>query len=124
MSARDDILASIRQNRPRATRPLPDVPQFDARQPASLLSAFKESLERMGGLFLDPPAAGDVLAPVRTKIAGAKVVCSTVLEIAGNRDIAEVRAPQELADVDFAIVRAPSPSPRRGPCCSATRNST
>jgi len=107
MSARDDILASIRQNRPRATRPLPDVPQFDARQPASLLSAFKESLERMGGLFLDPPAAGDVLAPVRTKIAGAKVVCSTVLEIAGNRDIAEVRAPQELADVDFAIVRAP-----------------
>ena len=92
MSARDDILASIRENRPQATRPLPDVPLFDARRPASLLSAFKESLERMGGLFLDPPAAGDVLAPVRTKIAGAKVVCSTVPEIAGNRDIAGRRA--------------------------------
>ena len=106
MSARDDILASIRENRPQATRPLPDVPLFDARRPASLLSPFKESLERMGGLFLDPPAAGDVLAPVRTKIAGAKVVCSTVPEIAGNRDIAAVREPGELADVDFAIVRA------------------
>jgi L-lactate dehydrogenase complex protein LldG len=105
MSARDDILASIRENRPRATRPLPDVPLFDARRPASLLPAFKESLERMGGLILDPPAAGDVLAPVRTKIAGAKVVCSTVPEIAGNRDIG-IGAPQELADVDFAIVRA------------------
>ena len=106
MSARDDILASIRKNRPQVTRPLPDVPLFDARRPASLLSEFKENLERMGGLFLDPPAAGDVLAPVRTKIAGAKVVCSTVPEIAGNRDIAAVREPGELADVDFAIVRA------------------
>jgi L-lactate dehydrogenase complex protein LldG len=105
MSARDDILASIRENRPQATRPLPDVPLFDARPPAPLLSAFKESLERMGGLFLDPPAAGDVLAPVRTKIAGAGVVCSTAPEIAGNRDVG-VGAPQELADVDFAIVRA------------------
>jgi L-lactate dehydrogenase complex protein LldG len=107
MSARDDILVSIRENRPQVTRPLPDVPLFDARQPASLLSAFKENLERMGGLLLDPPAAGDVLAPVRTKITGAKVVCSTVPEIAGNRDIG-VGAPQELADVDFAIVRAAS----------------
>ena len=106
MSARDDLLASIRKNRPQVTRPLPDVPLFDARRPASLLSEFKENLERMGGLFLDPPAAGDVLAPVRTKIAGAKVVCSTVPEIAGNRDIAAVREPGELADVDFAIVRA------------------
>ena len=105
MSARDDILVSIRENRPQVTRPLPDVPLFDARRPASLLSPFKESLERMGGLFLDPPAAGDVLAPVRTKIAAAKVVCSTAPEIAGNRDIG-VGAPQELADVDFAIVRA------------------
>jgi L-lactate dehydrogenase complex protein LldG len=59
----------------------------------------------MGGLFLDPPSSGDPLAPVRTKIAGAKVVCSTVPEITGNRNIANVQAPQELADVDFAIVR-------------------
>jgi L-lactate dehydrogenase complex protein LldG len=106
MSARDDILASIRANRPQMTRPLPEVPLYDARRPASLLSAFKENLELMGGLFLALPAGGDVLAPVRTKIAGAKVVCSTVPEIVGNRDIASVRTPQELADVDFAIVRA------------------
>jgi L-lactate dehydrogenase complex protein LldG len=60
----------------------------------------------MGGLFLDPPASGDPFAPVRLKIADAKVVCSTVPEIGGNRNIADVRAPQDLADVDFAIVRA------------------
>jgi L-lactate dehydrogenase complex protein LldG len=106
MSSRDEILASIRANLPRVDRPLPAVPLFDAKPPPSLLDAFKASLERMGGIFLDPPVSGDVLAPVRAKIANAGVVCSTVPEIEGNRDIAGVSTPQELADVDFAIVRA------------------
>jgi L-lactate dehydrogenase complex protein LldG len=106
MSARDDILASIRSNLPRLHRPLPEVPLFDDHTPASVLSTFKESLLRMGGTFLDPPATGDMLAPVHAKITGAKIVCSTVPEIIGNRDISGVRAPQDLADVDFAIVRA------------------
>ncbi len=106
MSSRDDILASIRANSPRLDRPLPEVPLFDGAPPASLLAAFKESLERMGGVFLDPPASGDALAPVKTKIANAKVICSLVPEIVGNRKISEVKATQELADVDFAIVRA------------------
>jgi L-lactate dehydrogenase complex protein LldG len=79
---------------------------FDGSPPASLLSAFKDNLHRMGGVFLDPPAAGDPLTPVRAKIADAKIVCSTVPEIAGNRDIANIGKPQDLADVDFAIVRA------------------
>src|SRR5436190_1588465 len=90
MSSRDDILASIRANLPRVDRPLPHVPAFDDEPPASLLSAFKDSLQRMGGMFLDPPDSGNILAPARAKIAGAKVVCSTVQEIAGNRDIAGV----------------------------------
>lgn len=106
MTSRDEILASIRANRPRLERPLPAVPMFDDEPPASLPAAFKASLERMGGVFLDPPESGDVLALVQDKIASATVVCSTVPEITGNRDIAHVRAPQELADVDFAIVRA------------------
>ena len=106
MSSREDILASIRANLPRVDRPLPAVPLFDENPPASMLPAFKDSLHRMGGVFLDPPVSGDPLAPVRAKIANAKIVCSTVPEIAGNRDIAGVSTPQDLADVDFAIVRA------------------
>jgi L-lactate dehydrogenase complex protein LldG len=106
MSSRDDILASVRANLPRLDRSLPDVPLFDDHPPASLLLAFKDSLHRMGGIFLDPPASGDMLAPVRAKIAGAKIVCSTVPEIAGNRDIGSIGRPHDLADVDFAIVRA------------------
>jgi L-lactate dehydrogenase complex protein LldG len=106
MSSRDEILASIRANRPQVERPLPFVPLFDDKPPPSLLPAFKDSLHRMGGVFLDAPEAGDVLAPIRTKIVNAKVICSTVPEIAGNRDIAGIAVPQQLADVDFAIVRA------------------
>ena len=106
MSSRDDILASIRGNLPRVDRPLPAVPMFDGSPAESLLEAFKKSLHQMGGIFLDPPASGDMLVPVRAKIAGGKIVCSTVPEIAGNRDIATVNNPQDLADVDFAIVRA------------------
>jgi L-lactate dehydrogenase complex protein LldG len=106
MSSREDILATIRANRPQLDRPLPPVPLFDDAVPVSLLAAFKDSLHSMGGLFLDPPISGDPLAPVRAKIADAKVVCSTAPEISGNRNIADVRAQYELADVDFAIVRA------------------
>lgn len=106
MSSRNDVLASIRANLPRLDRPLPEIPKFDEYKPEPLFLAFKENLERMGGVFLDPPASGDPLAPARTRIAGAKVICSAVPEIAGNRDIAGISRPQELADVDVAIVRA------------------
>jgi L-lactate dehydrogenase complex protein LldG len=106
MTSRDAILASIRANLPGLDRPLPYVPLFEESPPASLLEAFKTNLHQMGGLFLDPPASGDPLAPVRAKIADAKTVCSTVPEIAGNRDIGSIGMPQDLADVDFAIVRA------------------
>jgi len=106
MTSRDDILASIRRNRPRLERPLPAVPLFDGNPPPRLLALFKDSLERMGGVFLEPPEAGDPLQPVRDKIAGARIVGSTVPEIAGNRAIAAVQRPQDLSDVDVAIVRA------------------
>lgn len=106
MSSRDEILASVRSNRPQVERVLPAVPMFDDRPPASLLAAFKENLVHMGGIFFDPPESGDLLVQVRAKIANAKVVCSTVPEIAGNRDISAISAPRDLADVDVAIVRA------------------
>ena len=124
MSGRDEIFASIRANRPQADRPLPEVPLFDENFSTSLLSDFKENLQRMGGVFLDPPISCDALGPVREKIANAKVVCSTVPEIAGNRDIAGVDAPQELADVDVTISVPLSLSPRRVPSCSATGSCT
>jgi L-lactate dehydrogenase complex protein LldG len=105
MSSRDQILGRIRNNRPQLARQLPDVPLFDYLPKTSLLAAFKASVERMGGLFLEPEASRDALAPVRARLANAKVICSAVPEIKGNREIAG-HQPADLADVDFAIVRA------------------
>jgi L-lactate dehydrogenase complex protein LldG len=106
MSSRDEILAQVRANLPKVDRPLPHVPLFDGKPPESLLMEFKENLHRMGGIFIDPPSSGDPASPIRAKLVDAKVVCTTVAEVAGNRDIAAVRTPQDLADVDFAVVRA------------------
>jgi L-lactate dehydrogenase complex protein LldG len=106
MSRRDEILAQVRANLPKAHRPLSHVPLFDGKPPEPLLVEFKENLHRMGGIFIDPPRSGDPVSPIRAKLADAKVVCSTVPEVAGNRDIAAVRTPRDLADVDFAVVRA------------------
>jgi L-lactate dehydrogenase complex protein LldG len=106
MSSREYILSAIRANRPKVDRPLPDVPLFDEGQPGNLLATFRSSLERMGGLFLDPPVTGDALRPLREKTAVARVICSVAPEFVGNREIAEGYSPAALADVDYTIVRA------------------
>ena len=85
MSSRADILDAIRLNRPQLDRPLPAVPLFDDAPPPSLLAAFKHSLQRMGGLFLDPPPSGDPLAPVRAKIASANQIASAIEMIAPRK---------------------------------------
>ncbi|MGL4967358.1 MAG: LutC/YkgG family protein [Inquilinus sp.] len=106
MSSRNEILMSVRLNLPLVDRPLPVVPLFDDNPPASFLAAFKQNLVRMGGMVLDAPEPGDPLEPVRAKLADARVVCSTVPEITGNRHIASATQPWDLEDVDVAVVRA------------------
>jgi L-lactate dehydrogenase complex protein LldG len=105
MSSRDEIMASIRAHRPQLERPEPSVPLFDDDAPENLLEAFGKQLERMGGELMKPNPA-DPLAPVRDKIAGAKVVSSHAPEIAGNKPLARGMKPADLADVDYGIVRA------------------
>jgi len=103
MNAREEILAAVRRNRPKP-RELPDAPLFDAALPADRVAWFRQGLERMGGVWLEPPASGDLLAPAREKCTG--VVVSMVPEVSGSRPIGDPRMPQALDDVDVAIVRA------------------
>ena len=105
MSSRDAILAAVRAHRPKLDRPEPPVPLFDADPPADLLAAFGRTLEKMGGKLLQA-GAGDPLAPARDLLRDAKVVCSNVPEIGGNRALALDTVPDSLADVDFGVVRA------------------
>ncbi|ACB24912.1 LutC/YkgG family protein [Methylobacterium radiotolerans] len=105
MSARDAILDGIRRNRPPGDFPLPEVPLFTPLVGDDLVAEFGERLKRMGGRVAEP-GAGDVFAGVRERLDAAKVVASAVPELTGNRDLRGVRAPQEVEDVDVAVVRA------------------
>lgn len=107
MSTRDDLLARVRRLQPPA-EPLPDLPPFARGQsqlPGSF-EAFAQALARMGGRVELPPAQADATAAVRALFPQARVICSATPEVAGDRDLASVREPAELDDVDVGVVRA------------------
>jgi len=104
MSSRDEILSRVRRNQP-APQPLPDVPAFDGAT-GFALERFKAAVVRMGGRVVDPPEDGNLTSFIRRLFPDAKVICSAVPEVQGNRPLTRVRAPAELEDVDVGIVRA------------------
>ncbi len=120
MSSRDDILAALRAHAPKVERPLPEVPLFDTAPPADLLAAFIKMLELMGGEWLQP-GGPDPLDPVHAKLAGAKVVCSNVPEIKGNKTLDADMKPTDPADVDYGIVRAAFAVAETGSVCLTDR---
>src|SRR4029453_3504790 len=104
MSSRDEILERVRRNQP-APRPLPPIPTFDAGL-STLIDTFKANLIRMGGKFVDAAVDGDLETQIRKIFPDAKVICSAVPEVRGNRPIEGIRTPQTLNDVDVGVVRA------------------
>lgn len=105
MSARADTLAAIRANRPKGDYPLPAIPPFPPLVGDDLVAEFGERLKRMGGRIVEA-GASDPLANVRDRLDAANVVASAAPEVPGNRDLAAVIRPQEVNDVDVAVVRA------------------
>lgn len=106
MSCRQKTLSAPPADDEKAEQPLSAVPLFDEIWRNALLAVFKQSLERMGGILIEPPDRGDVLQSVRGRIARAKVVCSMVPEIAGNGGIADASSLAAPADVHLVIARA------------------
>ena len=72
---------------------------------ADLVAEFGERLKRMGGRVAEP-GIDDVFAGVRERLDAARVVASAVPELVGTLDLAAVTRPQEVNDVDVAVVRA------------------
>jgi L-lactate dehydrogenase complex protein LldG len=100
---RDDILGRIRRNQPKAVD-LPAMPVFAA-PPGALLERFRAAVTRMGGKTVAVSTA-EAYGIARNLFPEAKVVASATREVEGNRDLAAVRKPASLADVDVGVVRA------------------
>jgi L-lactate dehydrogenase complex protein LldG len=105
LSGRDAILASVRGHI-QGLRDLPTVPLFDTKMPHDLVAEFTQRLRQMGGKLLEPGPSGDPLASFGPRLREAKIVCSNVPEVRGNRDLADVKLPRDLQDVDVAVLRA------------------
>jgi L-lactate dehydrogenase complex protein LldG len=103
MSARDEILARIRANRPAAV-PCPDVPTFE-RDQGDLTVPFRMALETMGGIWATIEA-DDLAQWVRAAFPDARVILSAVPDVKGTRALPDPDDPIACADVDVGIVRA------------------
>jgi L-lactate dehydrogenase complex protein LldG len=107
MSTREDILARVRHNRPAGDHALPLIPHFvipDGTQ--GKLETFSRALQAMGGRLCRSSEISSPLAWIREHVPHAKIICSAVPEVPGDRAWSAVRRPQDLADVDVAVVRA------------------
>jgi L-lactate dehydrogenase complex protein LldG len=106
MSARDTILAAVRSNRPAGDHPLVDTPRFRLPEPDGRQAKFVANLKAMGGEVLEAAPGQTLLETLDLKLRDAGIVCSAAPEVAGERDLATVKRPADLADVDVAVVRA------------------
>lgn len=102
--SRELILGAVRRRQPLSV-PLPEVPTFDQNPPPAW-PRFQESLMRMGGKVVEPPAGADLAQLIRSLFPEAKIFCSATPEVPGFPEPDARVAPAELAAVDVGLVRA------------------
>ncbi|MEL7036535.1 MAG: LUD domain-containing protein [Cyanobacteria bacterium J06592_8] len=104
MNSRNFILDSVRNNQPTPAVHLPDIPVFNPNS-KNLISQFKTQLERMGGQSFQISNFEEIQAKINELYPSAKIICSTLSELPGNKLIQPDTQPTELANVDIGIVR-------------------
>lgn len=105
MSSREQILAAVKNNRPK------DVPhpglQGNWITYEDRAAQFRSVLEMVGGYVIGVNAAADVDQVINELdvVKDAKQVCSLIPDVqAGNVDIDAIKDPHELEPVDIAII--------------------
>lgn len=120
MSSRDFILNQIRNSCNKERTAAPKVPFFHINSSNSI-EQFKQSLISMGGGIIEK-GQDDPFEHVKSKILGAKRVCSLVPEIKGNTILTEEMQPKDLQDIDYGIVRASFGVAETGSICLTEQN--
>jgi L-lactate dehydrogenase complex protein LldG len=105
MSTLNFLLQSIRDNLPEQKVMYPLVPSYESGQ-EDLLQLFQENLLKADAVFFKPSSVTEAQKIAKEMHPDAKVICSATEEWLGTKDIRRVKRPQEMADVDLAIVRS------------------
>ena len=106
MSSRDDILAAVRKH-PLEPTPQPTLEQDWIEFP-DLVAQFSTVIQTVGGLCIPVNSVEDINAELKKmpQFESATVRCSTVDGVGDpTLDVASVEMPNDLQDVDFAVLR-------------------
>jgi L-lactate dehydrogenase complex protein LldG len=103
MSARDDILAAVRDHVPVVE--LPPVPDFTCGTD-DLVNRFTAALEQLDGKVVTTPPSG-IQSWLSTAFPDAHRVCSATSEVSGTVDPTGFSDWAAPADVDVTVVRTP-----------------
>lgn len=103
-TSRAQILVAVRANAPVPAVAMPQIPAFKLAAP-SLLARFRAGFELLGGTFVDCAPGADLNVKIAELFPQAKVICSAVPEVIGNKRLEDIKLPAELNDVDVAVVR-------------------
>jgi len=104
-STKNHILYAVRSNKPRADYTYPSIPAFP-KSDKPILEEFKENLVIGAGRWFDVKDATSANGLIKELHPDAKVICSAVPEIEGNKNLSKVTDPHDLNDVDVGVIRA------------------
>lgn len=104
MNSREFILDQIRKSCDAEYSNAPKVPLFH-KDCANIVGQFKQSLHDMGGKIIEK-GQNDPFEFIHEELKDAKVICSLIPEIEGNRVLTDKTHPKELLDIDYGVLRA------------------
>ncbi|MDU1891407.1 MAG: LUD domain-containing protein [Dysgonomonas sp.] len=104
-TTREYILDAVRSNKPNGDFPYPAIPTF-AKSRKPILDEFKDNLVIGAGSWHEVKNCDEALALIQKLHPDAKVICSAVPEIKGNKELKDIRNPHDLNDVDVGVIRA------------------
>lgn len=103
MSAREDILKAVRQNKPEQS-PLPLIPGFD-RPDLDLVKTFEETLLKIGGTFKQLTALNELKPFIERAYPGKQMIISNVDGYTGTHNLSSIKDPRELEKLDLAVLQ-------------------
>lgn len=102
--SKSSILANIRSNFPKQKIEYPTIPTYTV-PGKDLLQTFQENALVAGASFYKVNNVEEAQEIAQKLYPDAKVICSATDEWAGNKDWDKITQPQDMEDVDVAIVR-------------------